>query len=321
MRHIKKTNNMRKLLFIFLLLTISISSFSQTNIYHPFPTSHAAWREYFEGQYNQCIDYQYTIGGDTSISGKTYYKIIKSGVQYAIMWGLICNYDSVGGAFSGYFGAYREDTSTKKVYFVYTGLSNESLLYCFNLNIGDTLYNSFGNDSLHTHNYVSSVDSVLVGSEYHKRFGISEPGGLLNYFYLIEGIGSTYGLIGYLEPPFEAGSILVCFMQNDVPAYIYEIYHAGCDYVSINEREPLPLNNISVNPNPLSSTATIEFGRSFKNIGIKILNLEGQLISEKMLTSSDHAIIDRKNIANGFYILKITLDNKYFLAKKIIITE
>ena len=75
----------------------------------------------------------------------------------------------------------------KKVYFFENG--NDTLAYDFNLNIGDTLPVTCLN--VLNNNYVQSIDSVLVGSQYHKRFWISDDNSI-NYASLIEGLNNIF---------------------------------------------------------------------------------------------------------------------------------
>jgi hypothetical protein len=63
-------------------------------------------------------------------------------------------------------GALKEDSLNNKTYFVFPGFSNDSLFYDYNLNIGDTLkgYMNGGCNII-----ISSIDSVIVGSEFRKK--------------------------------------------------------------------------------------------------------------------------------------------------------
>jgi hypothetical protein len=309
---------MKKLIFLFFFLCIITFSFSQTNVYHKFPTDSAMWRE-FTGCYPYPVykGYQYFIKGDTIISGKEYHKILTSGVHYGVDITGGCNYNSILGSFNSYSGSLREDTLSKKVYFIPAGNQTESLLYNFNLNLNDSLYNGLTNDSINKHNYVSSVDSILVGNEYRKRFGISN----MDHLFIIEGIGSTYGLISPIEYQFEYYIELFCFTQNGIPLYESSDSHSTCDAASINEAVPLQTFNISINPNPFNSTAELRLNKIFERFVIEICNLQGASISKTTYFSTDKVTIDSKGIESGLYFLKVILDSKVVQTRKIVIIE
>ena len=68
-------------------------------------------------------------------------------------------------------------------------------------------------------NYVSSIDSILIGNNYHRRFHLSQMGTSFSHVAIIEGIGSEYGLLFPLMPPFEFFNTLVCVTINSIPVY------------------------------------------------------------------------------------------------------
>jgi hypothetical protein len=137
--------------------------------------------------------------GDTIINSLLYTKLYESGALGAFGPQFFYAYE--------YKGAYRQDTALRQVYFVPPSFSAESLWYDFNLSVGDTL--SF---NVNNQNSVLQIDSVLVGSSWHKRFLLADLGwggtGLPDTNYaLIEGVGSTLGLLQPIVTPFENGSL------------------------------------------------------------------------------------------------------------------
>lgn len=207
---------MRKLLIIF-LFGYSMNVCAQTSVYHEFPDSNAVWNFAYD---NFCmsfpiggpdhIDYSITIAGDTLISGADYKKLVTPYLQVTVSSGCLIPVTT------GYQGAFREDTSAKKVFFVPPGSVAEELLYDFNWQVGDTitgwLTSIFGSTDT-----VISIDSVLVGSGYRKMWNI-------NSWYdvkIIEGIGCTYGLIR--PSPGNATDMpnysLTCFNQDQTVLY------------------------------------------------------------------------------------------------------
>src|ERR1700739_479617 len=136
----------KQLLFIFSILTLT-TGFAQFNVYHPFPDSNAYWKEELEATnaaFDSYTDYGYIISGDTILNGKLHHKIYKvEGVYWDNKGGGYVHYNS-----KRFYFAIRED-SLKHVYISNVccssvTFSGDSLLYDFNLKVGDTLnqYNS-----------------------------------------------------------------------------------------------------------------------------------------------------------------------------------
>lgn len=101
--------------------------------------------------------------GDTTIAG-TSYKKIKTFIWFP--------------PFS-YFGAWREDTTTKRVYYVHAGDTTEQLMYDFNLNLGDTMHldlhnNSYGN-LLDGDYIVDSIAYVTIRTGLRKYMRLHNP--------------------------------------------------------------------------------------------------------------------------------------------------
>lgn len=232
------------------MILLSAYLYAQSDIYHPIPTSGAIWREYFGGYEVNCTDHQITISGDTLIEGKTYQKLQKFGVIYMGVAGNNC-LGPVGSIFNNYVGAFRNDIIEKKVYYVPEGSSSEIVLYDFNLVLNEPLpetylYHYFSSDT----SFISKIDSILIGNEYHKRFGVSNSI-QTEYVYLIEGIGSSFGLLSELHAPFEFGSQLICYKQDDVTVYPDQSYE--CILVTgIDDPVQKPAE-FSVSPNPITS--------------------------------------------------------------------
>jgi hypothetical protein len=301
-------------LITFLILSLNTIVAQQ---YYSFPKLNAMWRESSGGfQCSCCSDYQYYIGGDTIISATTYHKIQHSGANY---WE-----DGVGncttiitGYFDIYKGAFREDSINKKIYFVEPTSSSDTLLYSFNLNIGDTLPNTYMNASAPRRNWVSKIDSVLVGGFYHKRFSISwgdttAASVNVNYVSIIEGVGSTFGLFGKLAPPFESGSTLLCFSTNDSTQYPNG--GAYCPAMVQGIKEIKNILDINVYPNPANNKLSIEFENGTpQNTLIEIRNVLGEVLySERLkgISGKQLKTIDLSLLPDDIYFINLQNDNE-----------
>lgn len=120
-------------ILVFFLALFSGITFSQTNIYHPFPNSDALWNDSI-----RCGACSYKINGDTLVDGKIYHKLLAHKLVYQVGISQSCNPAPL--YFSSYYsGAIREDTLTRKVYYLRPSDTSDTLLYNFTLNVGDTV--------------------------------------------------------------------------------------------------------------------------------------------------------------------------------------
>ncbi len=182
---------MKKLIYIFFFLFsfffLLSSSFSQTNIYHPFPDSNAVWYVFSSNSQGWTNYSNYSIIGDTVIENKTYHKLYSNSIYYT--------------------GAYRNVDSLQKVYFVPYNDTTETVFYDFDVNIGDTIdfYPSILCCGLKP--IVYNIDTIYIKSIPRKRITVSSCSFLNHY---IEGIGCTGDLVSG-EFCFEGEASLECF--------------------------------------------------------------------------------------------------------------
>ena len=319
---------MKKIVLIIFILISFIGLKAQSWVYHPFPTDSAKWREKSgDVLCNCCNDSETSITGDTLISGFTYHKLKYAAAYHSMpntayvsggYWGCWGGPNSLYYLFhnssSSYSGAYREDVVGKKVYFVLPGQTTDTLLYDFGLSAGDTLPQSYISDTTTCLNVVSSIDSVLVGSVYHKRFNISN---LLdmpsdsNYVSLIEGVGSTTGLLYPLMGQFERRGELNCFSVHD--SVLYPAGALCAQYnVGIGELGEMELD-VSIAPNPTDGKFQIKTAQEINSI--EVLDVFGRRIfySEKNPTE-----INISDFNNGIYFIRISDSKGNSVVKKIV---
>jgi len=279
-----------KLLIIALVVCNNL--FSQTNVYKPFPQSSGTWS--VSGQHyigwpptGSYLTYEnYKTSGDTLIGAYTYVKVL-----YAH------NISSGPFNFSPYAFkfAYRNDSINKKVYYldVTNGINKDTLWYDFNLNIGDSLketfaYTSTGYTMNNQRRIVSSIDSVLICGSYHKRFNFGcSVGGFETS--LIEGAGfkDKFDVTGYLGYcPFE-------------PSAVYSTGFSSCSVTSVQDY--VKENQIKLFPSPANTELKINFSLQFTEYSI--LNSVGAVILKGNL--SDLQSINISSLATGLYVIKI----------------
>lgn len=271
-----------KLLIIALVVCSNV--FSQTNSYKPFPKGYGSWS--VVQSYPLPLNYyKYVTSGDTLIGAYTYKKVLYA---YNISPGPF-NFSPYTFKF-----AYRNDSINKKVYYldVTGGINKDTLWYDFNLNVGDTIKETYS----YTHNghivgnlrrIVSSIDSVLICGSYYKQFNFNCAGGFETS--LIEGVGfkDKFDVTGYLGGcPFE-------------PSAVYSTGFSTCD---INSVADLSSNQfIKLFPNPTFSE--LKINASLQLTEYTILNNIGGIILKGNL--SDLESINVASLATGLYVIKL----------------
>ena len=187
---------MKKLLLISITMLSLTVSYGQTSVYHSFPDSDAIWNVTYGGYQAQFSKYSYTLTSDTIVNSVTYKKIYQQKSNYPNdPWTSGCDWCCPSPAIIYYAGALREDIGSKKVFYLPVSASSDTLLYDFNLAVGDPVPLSINNwcPALQ----VGSIDSVLIGTSYRKRWNMADPNinCVSTTSSVIEGIGNTFGLL------------------------------------------------------------------------------------------------------------------------------
>ena len=265
------------LLFILYNLIVVETCWCQTNIYHPFPDSNAIWRvDKYDSSYpngTAFSTYQIYFDGDTiTASGLKYHKLSKEG-NFDI------NTPSYGYG-KGVFGFLMQDTIARRVYYkTSTDLNSttfDSLLYDFNMQIGDTLVGNYNFNQTNDIMLIKSIDSILINDTYRKKFNISYLDSQLTGVFIIEGIGSNLGGL-YQYEYFEQYYDLVCFKQNDTTFYPYSNYSCDPIAASLNDNK-FSKQTIDIYPIPAKDYFIIS--SSYDIAYIDIYDLYGKKIHD-----------------------------------------
>ena len=293
---------------VFVILLFFVCDFAYSQNYQPFPLTNAAWKEFHKkiyGSSNADITrIQHETSADTLINGEVYTKIVRTGSLHNPQTGTIYYNNE-------YVGAIREDSS-KRVFFIPEFYSAEQLLYDFNINSGDTLPVMYGMQA-GVYYIVESIDSVLVLGTYHKRYNIKTDGTPeLRWFYIIEGIGSTVGLL--TKTDFDHSmyeSDLICFKRNGQDAYPDG---AECELYEpqpVDEPDPTDdqeKNKTKIYPNPTKGIVIVDCEKSIINSTAKITDAMGQIVSSYDITNTNTFTITIDG-ASGFYFLELIPDS------------
>jgi hypothetical protein len=310
---------MKKYFTILVLLLVQMNAAkAQTNVYHPFPDSNAVWNFNYS---LVCMmwpggsthaNYSIIISGDTIINNTQYKKLYIPAVDLNMSG--TCNEPN-----GGYKGAIRQDTTNRKVYIIPPVSVSEVLLYDFSMQVGDTL-KGYLTQWFFSPDTVQAIDSILIGNSYRKRW-------VINYcydFYLIEGIGSTYGLTEQSPGCILdccPGIYLTCFKQDN--QILYPDTATTCEIitVSVDEKENME-HGITIFPNPASDVLNISFNvEKPGDVALLLYNLLGQetifLLSEKVNIGENNINVSVADMPDGIYFLKLLI-NENVITKKII---
>jgi len=287
------------ILFVIAIATLSgVEGQAQTNVYHPFPEDSAIWVVNWYAQPPYCNGYCntdiYRMYGDTVINSVSYNKLFAVSFVYQ---GPYTN--PPPNYFSGtYIGAIRQDSINKKVYYRKYLMTSDTLLYDFDLAIGDTLPATYINNSLFKPTIVSGIDSMLVDNKYHKLFTFYNTAPYqAGHAYLLEGVGAGGGLFDLLDF-FEGGPILECFSATNTQS---------CEYylVDINETTNETLFKISPNPFTTSTTIEVKGNKVIGEISCEMYDVYGRQVRNFRPQTSTFKL-ERSGLPSGLYFIRIT---------------
>jgi hypothetical protein len=264
-----------------------------------FPDSNAIWSVYNE---------KYFVDGDSTYNAYNYKKYYFTN-------------DSIVTTGS-FFALLRDDTINNKVFSIAAGNTQEHLLYDFSLKLNDTVSVypiSFLFWSGRILVKVDLIDSIFLGSNYHKRLKVS--GVYQNTWYdeyWIEGIGSTMGLFNSGITGIVAFDIyyptLLCFEKDGVTLYsnpyfndCYEIYPVGITAPDMAFR-------LTIYPNPTNSSMVIDSDSKIDSY--QILSATGKILLKGQVGLKSFTL-DISDLPQGIYLVTLKT-HKGLLVKKIV---
>ncbi|MCQ2317543.1 MAG: T9SS type A sorting domain-containing protein [Bacteroidales bacterium] len=262
---------------VILLLLLAGGMTMQAQDYIPVVQKGNEWHT-FETAIHWINNYVNWCSGDTLIGDVRYMKIM----------------GTLNNGNPNLFTVLREEDG--KVWKRHLNTSEETLLYDFTANVGDTLtIGDFGQRLI-----VDSIGTVQIGNADRKKFWLrlqsNNPGGYQFTETWVEGIGSDYGLLwsGYLSIP-DGWHCLLCFHQNG--ELVWENPEYGfCTYTAVEETKD---SRISVYPNPAKDKVVIE---GLEACCVQVYNALGQLVKQVQDTNE----ISVAGLPEGVYLLKVT---------------
>ncbi len=309
---------MKKALSIITLVILTLSSYGQQ--YQPLPSDSAIWVYLNSGYQSDCYFSKYEMQGDTIINGtvwqKTYLQVAKTLYPGQFPCSLPTQYGT-----REYVGCLRNDTLNRQVYYIAandTSLIKDTLLYNFNLHLGDTfiqktyIYNTVGYDTL----IVTQVKMESIGANYYKSFWVKLKNNNIpcGEILLIEGVGSSNGL---LPIPFFCGETsiqLMCFVKKDFVNYSNSWKNDCASYlVSIKSENLKNLKNIY--PNPASNLVNVQSELTIAKITLFTI------LGESVLSVQNASTIDVSSLQSGCYFMQVTTQNNSSTTSKLIVNH
>lgn len=312
---------MRTIKITLLVFLMTIGKYSISQEFFPFPDSNAAWNtvghNIFSG-YNW--NFRYAIYGDTVINSTQYQKVYEM-------------YDStILNPYSTYFAAIRANEN-RQVFCLFPGF-NESILYDFSLEAGDTIFYHIGgylcknNLSLEEHEHfkvVTATDSILLeNNQYRKSWTLESFLGDT----WVEGLGSInfYGLFNPLIFDLTlCGDFytFACFKHNDTVLYLN---NPNCDrcfchlITSIERNEKEDETLLLITPNPASSKVLVRIDiKENSSNNLLIYNKLGELVFYEKIETREF-VIRTDDFKPGLYFVHLLDSNNRIIGtRKLII--
>jgi hypothetical protein len=265
--------------------------------------------QYIQTNCNEYYYYNYRLDGDTLLNGNIHKKIMKDSVILVAVNGFSSCLLDPWASFTGYMGALKEDTINNRTFIVLPGQSNDTLFYDYNLNIGDTVR---GYLIASCKPVVNSIDSVLIGAGYRKRWNFitcnEGPG------YIIQGIGSDNGLIETINSPGFCYSRLICVKDSNTVLYTANASPMACQRILTGVNGDDKKGLFSILPNPSSGVFTIS---SSEKLQYCVYDIFGREVLQS--TNPDQSItLDLTPYPKGIYFVRGKSGDKIF-SRKIIL--
>ena len=252
-------------------------------------------------------DKKYFAMGDSTVNTKQYKK-------YYVSTDSIINYSAIN-----FFALLREDSLTRKIFAIQKDSVNEKLIYDFSLTFGDTTTVTpigFSYYSSTIRIKINQVDSVLINSQYRKRYKVGcADFDMCPSEYWIEGIGSTYG-------PFNSGltgvnlvdvpkPVLLCYEESGQLFYNnpgYTTCYAHYPTIGIDEVKTSD-NQSHIYPNPAQNSINFELNfetEVLANSYLIITDIVGRQKGKYNIPAKNSAlVVNTETYSNGIYFYSI----------------
>jgi len=295
-----------KQLLVFILFLLCTVSYGQN--YIPLPTdTGTVWRA-IQTDINYCNETQYQIVGDTIINSTTFQKIMITSIQRnpgSICRGVVSISPDTTNVY------FRNDSVNRKVYFRTPNMNKDTLLYDFDLAIGDTLQPTYI-----TRNYdtivVDSIRIDTIAGQQRRIFVTSLSRNCPTNFEFIEGIGSNKGLLQPFTCFISPAYYLNCMSINGKT--IYPDSTTSCNLItSLEDRGTKKV--IQLLPNPTTGVFNIPKNENLNFI--QLFNMQGQLVTSVPPQSNSPTRIHIES-SLGMYFVQLQFKDGSVQTQKVI---
>ena len=211
----------------------------------------------------------------------------------------------------------RQDVAVKKVWIYLPSTNSDTILYDFNLQVGDTLnQREYWAINFLPPDYwiVSSIDSILIDGNYRKQFHYSTTLDTTSSCSsaMIEGIGADHGFINLPKTCFEYWASLIKSYQNGILLYgDSSPFNYACHDFTTGVTEIKLKESISIFPNPVTDKLNVTVNNNEVSEIILYDIALRELLQEKFTNSIS---LNTEPLAKGLYIYEVR--NKNGLCKK-----
>jgi hypothetical protein len=314
---------MKKLLPI-LLLFFCLKSSAQT--YLPTLQEGATWSIMTEDASTPYIarsTTQYKIIGDTTINNIVYKKLHWLDTDGTSSLAFYLFRESGGKVYFRYFDQFPSGNAYDYLSFQ---MDMEYLLYDYTLSVGDTIPSTYLTGAYQNQGTVytiSSIGNVLIGGQYHKEFQINGNYSSCEHEVIIEGIGSTRGLIypsNIYCPSYNFA--LLCYDLDTIhytTTYSYLHYGSSCSINNVGIEE-LGVNPITIYPNPTDNYVTVNLPINYTSGILQIIDLQGRVVKTETLSSKSQTLATG-NLPGGVYQVIIGSKNSILGRQKLVVVH
>ncbi|MEQ8910425.1 MAG: T9SS type A sorting domain-containing protein [Vicingaceae bacterium] len=309
---------MKKLLPILTLL-FSTAAFAQAN--YPLNIEYGNWNvQEITSPVSLCNDcckeYSLYFQGDTVIGNYTYEILHRKGINYLFGYDIQsgtsyqCG-DSISGTTDEVAAFIRNDSINKKVFIYDTQRQVDTLLYNFDLAVGDTLADTYvfsAARQAYPYHVVDSIGIQNVAGSNRKVFYLNTVFGTQSSYTLYEGIGfdSTINLIAASNTSIEYERLCYKDQNGKVPA------NANCNLITSLDQHTSKQAEFAVSPNPTNGRLKIETTEPLNSIAI--YNLQGQRVMEVNPRQRQFELPEER----GLYFILMTTKEGEVISKKVV---
>jgi hypothetical protein len=299
---------MKKIVVLMILVLLGQTTIkAQTNSYIPFPKE-AVWHIWKEDNHlgtTGITSINKSMQGDTVINGIKYIKYYDPTLKSAI----------------------RDEPANKKVFCYDFTSKSETVLYNFNLKIGDTvLVLKISNKDVKY--WVTAIDSILLlDGKYHNRYLFSKagPDGMVplpELSPLVEGLGYFHGNKFDIEKATSEGittNITVCASADKkllIATFGVPPKGEYCGVIITAIQTPVNNSEFTIYPNP--TTGKFQLQAEIPNVyAVEIINTLGEKIFSAEL-KNERIEIDLSNNSTGIYFVMLHTKQGNSFSRKII---